>query len=107
LGEWDRLTLAETIVDPDEATPETLVCARSAREEEMQVLRTLLGTLTARERRLLTLLFGLGGTPVHSYSAAGRLMGCCKERIRQLKERALARLRAAACEHMQQEGAQP
>ncbi len=96
LGEWDTLSLAETIVDQNEETPERLVCAKEERAEERQALSRLLGTLTERERLLVVLLFGLGGTPVHSYSEAGRVLGCCKERVRQLKERALAKLRAAA-----------
>jgi RNA polymerase primary sigma factor len=103
-GEWGMLPFADLIADPDEETPEALVCAQMEQHEQQETLRLLLADLTEREREAISLLYGLNGTPAQSYSQAGRRMGCCKERIRQLKARALAKLRAAACVQAEPKG---
>lgn len=94
VGEWENLKLSETIVDEGAPDPETIVCAALDQQERVRLVRTLLTGLTAREREAISLLFGLDGTPVPlSYNEVGRRMGCCKERVRQLREQALAKLR--------------
>jgi RNA polymerase primary sigma factor len=103
-GEWGALPFADLITDPDEETPEVRVCAQMEQQEQQDTLRALLADLTKREREAISLLYGLNGTPAQSYSQAGRRMGCCKERIRQLKARALAKLRAAACVQAEPKG---
>ena len=103
-GQWDTLMLAETIVDEDEETPEALVCAEDDQREAEGLVQRLLDCLTEREREAITLLFGLGCTPVTSYDEAGHRMGCSKQRIGQLKVRALSKLCEVARQE-QQEGA--
>jgi RNA polymerase primary sigma factor len=52
-----------------------------------------LGTLPAREARILRLYFGLGGLGEHTLEEIGDLFGITRERVRQLRDRALRRLR--------------
>ncbi len=57
-------------------------------------LAALIGLLKPRERVVLQLRFGLGGGESHSLSEVSRRLDVSKERIRQIQEAALAKLRA-------------
>jgi len=52
-----------------------------------------LGTLPPREARILRLYFGIGGLGEHTLDEIGGLFGVTRERVRQLRDRALRRLR--------------
>ena len=52
-----------------------------------------LGTLPPREARVLRLYFGIGGLGEHTLDEIGTLFGVTRERVRQLRDRALKRLR--------------
>jgi RNA polymerase sigma factor (sigma-70 family) len=52
--------------------------------------------LSPRERSILTLRFGLGGTRAHTLPELAGVLGVTRERVRQLEARALAKLRAGA-----------
>ena len=52
-----------------------------------------LGTLTEREARVLRLYFGLGETEPLTLEQIGERFGITRERVRQIKEKALLRLR--------------
>jgi RNA polymerase primary sigma factor len=56
----------------------------------------LMEGLRPRERQVIALRFGLGGQPRLSLSQVGRLLEVSKERVRQIQDRALAKLRDAA-----------
>jgi RNA polymerase primary sigma factor len=76
----------QAIVDPHgDATG-----AVDARES----LGELMEFLLPREKRVLYLRFGLEGQAPHSLSQAGQRLGVSKERIRQIEEKALEKLRA-------------
>jgi RNA polymerase primary sigma factor len=62
-------------------------------------LRNLIETLDAREQLVLELRFGLKGNPRHSLVQVGRILGVSKERVRQLQDRALRKLRDAHAHH--------
>jgi len=57
-------------------------------------LRDLLSNLSDRERAILRARYGLDGDPESLRAIAGRLGVSC-ERVRQLENRALGKLRAA------------
>jgi len=72
---------------PDDETYET---ALSHTVEEA------LGTLKEREAKILRLYFGLDGQEPMTLEEIGSLLGITRERVRQIKEKALLRLRHAS-----------
>jgi RNA polymerase primary sigma factor len=56
-------------------------------------IEAALGTLPARDARVLRLYFGLDDGNSRTLEEIGRMMGVTRERIRQLRDRALTRLR--------------
>lgn len=65
-------------------------------EDRATVLRQALGTLTPREAKILSLYYGLMGEERSTLDAIGRKIGLSRERVRQIKERALRKLRFAS-----------
>jgi RNA polymerase primary sigma factor len=90
LSEDDGRTLGETLpLESDREDAESTVLERSRRED----LDRVLACLPPREAEILRLYFGMSQqTPLTLEQIGGR-MGLTRERIRQLKERALGRLR--------------
>ena len=67
------------------------------RTEEVDMDETvgrLLGELRPREQQVLSLRFGLSGEPRLSLSQVGKVLEVSKERVRQIQDRALEKLRA-------------
>ncbi len=64
-----------------------------------ETIARLFESLRPREQQVLGLRFGLGGTSRLSLSQVGKELGISKERVRQIQDRALQKLRAAAEEH--------
>lgn len=63
------------------------------RRERRHALETSLAFLPEREERVLRLFFGLDGSAPRTLARIGREMGVSRERVRQIKDRALDRLR--------------
>jgi RNA polymerase primary sigma factor len=74
----------ETMPDPDDATSKLLL-----REQ----MRTILGSLNHRERRVLEMRFGLRDGQGHTLEEVGLAFGVTRERIRQIEAKALRKLR--------------
>ncbi|MBA2462535.1 MAG: sigma-70 family RNA polymerase sigma factor [Actinobacteria bacterium] len=72
---------------PDELAEETM------RKES---LRAILGTLSHRERRVLELRYGIDGEQPRTLDEVGRTFNVTRERIRQIENQALKKLRALA-----------
>jgi RNA polymerase primary sigma factor len=72
---------------PDELAEEVL------RTEE---LKKILGTLSERERRVLELRYGLNGEQPRTLDEVGRTFQVTRERIRQIENQSLKKLRALA-----------
>ena len=86
----DGRTVGDTIADPKEAAKaDSRLMARSRTED----LRTALDKLPSREAEIVSLYFGLGSEAAMTLEQIGQRFGLTRERIRQLKERALGRLR--------------
>ena len=88
VSESDSRSIGETIPDRS-AGPEEPLWDRSRRED----LDRCLDRLPGREAEILRLYFGLGDTEPLTLEEIGQRLDLTRERIRQLKERALARLR--------------
>ncbi len=58
-----------------------------------QDVEELLHTLTSREERILRMRYGLGGTKRHTLKQVGKKFGLTRERIRQIEQEALRKLR--------------
>lgn len=86
-GEGNRLI--DVIRDPNEITPESVFDPNSEIKEQV---RRLLHILDDREKVIIEKYYGLNGFEV-SLEDLGEEFKCTKERIRQIKDKALKRLR--------------
>jgi len=90
-------TLAECLEDEASLAPETRLVQHDESRARHEQLRALLTCLTARERTVLVLYYGLdGSSEPRTYASVGRDLGICRERVRQLHARALAKLRTCS-----------
>ncbi len=64
-----------------------------------ETIGKLIGSLRPREQEVLSLRFGLGGKSRLSLSQVGKVLEVSKERVRQIQDRALEKLRVLAVEH--------
>ncbi len=88
-GESDAASLAELI--EDQAAIEPLAAAAEA--ERCAQVEDLLASLTARERRVIKLRFGLADGRPHTLAEVGREFGVSREWIRKIELKTLAKLR--------------
>jgi RNA polymerase primary sigma factor len=86
--EEDAPELGDFIPDPKPSP-----AAQSTQNSLKEQVRSVLNDLPAREALVLTRLYGLNGRPAESLNTVGKEMGVSRERIRQIGERALSRLR--------------
>ena len=93
--EDDERSLLNILADPHQASPDTEVLSASARAQ----LESVLVNLDERELRIIRLYFGLDGHEALTLEQIGSLIGVTRERVRQLKERALSRLRHPSRHH--------
>jgi RNA polymerase primary sigma factor len=76
--------IAEEQGDPEEAAMERFLTEQ---------INTALSSLTPRDAKVLRLYFGLNGDREHTLEEIGGMLGVTRERVRQLRDRALKRLR--------------
>ncbi|MBF0407974.1 MAG: sigma-70 family RNA polymerase sigma factor [Candidatus Riflebacteria bacterium] len=92
VGTKEDSSLENFIRDSDAASPEEAVIDSLLRE---QINKTLEG-LSEKERFVITLRFGLDDGIPRSLEEIGRIMSVTRERVRQVEEKALKKLRAQA-----------
>ncbi|WP_437736767.1 sigma-70 family RNA polymerase sigma factor [Sorangium sp. So ce1335] len=73
----------------EEAAPDELLVHRRLHTQ----VRSLLESLTPREREVLRLRFGLDGEQTHTLAEIGGMFSVSRERVRQIEENALSKLR--------------
>jgi RNA polymerase primary sigma factor len=83
-------SVMNALADEAQDAPDVDVIESSAKDH----LRSILRCLDERERYIISLYFGLDGSEALTLEKIGVLMNLTRERIRQLKERALGKLRA-------------
>jgi RNA polymerase sigma factor (sigma-70 family) len=81
--------LGELVGEDDAPGPEDLAVEGATMEAVVKAVQGL----GEQEQRVLELRFGLDGAGARSLRAAGDVMGVSAERVRQIEQRALARLR--------------
>lgn len=89
IGDEENRPRADLVADKESELPEEA----AARQLLVESISFLLGSLPAREARIIRLRFGLEDGSNHSMSQIGQLMGYSRERIRQLQHAALSKLR--------------
>ncbi|MGH2994882.1 MAG: sigma-70 family RNA polymerase sigma factor [Gaiellaceae bacterium] len=86
-SEFGHFLADENIALPDEAAETTL---------RKETLRRILDTLSARERRVLELRYGLDGQHPRTLDEVGRTFNVTRERVRQIENQSLKKLQALA-----------
>jgi RNA polymerase primary sigma factor len=81
--------LVDTLPNQYDPEPDADVMDESLREEVNHILKTL----TERESRILKLYFGLDGEKAHTLEEVGMKFRLTRERVRQIKEKAIGKLR--------------
>jgi RNA polymerase primary sigma factor len=66
------------------------------RQDLLAQLQQLLEVLTPRERRIIMLRFGLGGEAEHTLEEIGKQFDLSRERIRQIEQAAMEKLRGGS-----------
>jgi RNA polymerase primary sigma factor len=86
-SEFGHFLTDENVPLPDEAAEVTM---------RAETLKKILGTLSHRERRVLELRYGLDGEHPRTLDEVGRTFNVTRERIRQIENQSLKKLRALA-----------
>ena len=89
IGDSEDSQLVERFITEEAAEPELEVESRLLTE----AVTDALSTLDARDAKVLRLYFGLEGEREHTLEEIGNMLGVTRERIRQLRDRALRRLK--------------
>ena len=89
LSEEEENTLGDIIEDVRERGPSELTEQHLLREE----IRKVLNQLTLRERQVIELRFGLVDDHDHTLEEVGKKLKVTRERVRQIEERAIRKLR--------------
>ena len=89
IDEDSKLTLEEVLSNPSNEEPLSIL-EHIKRVEE---IASWLDTLTTDERRVITLRFGIDGDDPQTLEKIGKIFGVTRERIRQIEQKALNKLR--------------
>lgn len=88
-GEDGDLSFGDTLHDDSHLTPEDEMMRNSVES----MLKNMLATLDQREQQIIKLYFGLDGNDTHTLEEIGERLSLTRERVRQIKERCLERLK--------------
>ncbi len=95
-----HLSLDRPVYDGSDKTFQDMMAAKDAEAPEDALMEDslrnsvleMLSTLDTREKTIISLFFGLSTNRRHTLAEIGRTMGISRERVRQLKNRAIGRL---------------
>ncbi len=90
IGESDSASIMDVIEDTHTEAPDAHTQAKSRND----YVRDLLEKIPEQEREVLGLYFGIGHHQALNLEEIGEVIGLSKERVRQIKEKGLASLRA-------------
>jgi RNA polymerase primary sigma factor len=89
VGAEDSTTISEHVADTNAAGP----FDELAKSNDNELVREVLATLDQRESRILAMRFGLDDGQPKTLEAVGERLGVTRERIRQIQEQALEKMR--------------
>lgn len=89
IGDENGSTFGEIVGDERTRTPAEELADEQLRAQAERLVRYL----PYREREILKYRFGLGGAPIETLEDVGKRFGITRERVRQLQNAALAKLR--------------
>jgi RNA polymerase primary sigma factor len=89
VGDEEDSTLSDFIPDDKSVTPSQ----QAARALLRDLIREIMVDLTERERKILTMRFGLEDGVSHTLEEVGKVSGVTRERIRQIEAKALEKIR--------------
>jgi RNA polymerase primary sigma factor len=92
VGDEEESEFGHFITDETQPLPEEVAEVNMRKES----LTRILGTLSVRERRVLELRYGLDGRHPRTLDEVGRTFNVTRERIRQIENQCLKKLRALA-----------
>ena len=92
MGEEENPSLEEILKDTQETSPEKLLHESKLKDE----VRMAMDKLAPREKRVLSLRYGLKNEKLHTLEDVGKILGLSRERVRQIETRALERLHRTA-----------
>ncbi len=84
-----RIVLLDVLASDENPLPDTKLMSDSLRSE----IERALSTLTERESEVIKLYFGFGGDHSLTLEEIGEQFHLTRERVRQIKEKAIRRLR--------------
>ncbi|MFZ1633561.1 MAG: sigma-70 family RNA polymerase sigma factor, partial [Chitinophagales bacterium] len=90
-GEGEDGSMADVLADVGEDTPDHSLITESLKNE----ISTALKVLSEREAEVVAAFFGINGFPMMSVDEIAQKFNLSRERVRQIKERAIRRLRKA------------
>ena len=97
-GDDSDITMLDTLHSDNETNPDLKIMSESLSKEIM----TNLNMLAPRERMVLASYFGLDGEQQLNLEEIGERFDLTRERVRQIKERAIRRLRRSRNKHLLQ-----
>ncbi|HZC28237.1 MAG TPA: sigma-70 family RNA polymerase sigma factor [Gaiellaceae bacterium] len=92
VGDEDESEFGHFLTDENQELPDEAAEVMMRKE----TLRKILGTLSSRERAVLELRYGLDGQHPRTLDEVGRTFNVTRERIRQIENQSLKKLRALA-----------
>ena len=81
--------VGDFIADNEKNTPDQML----GDFESVDRLQTLVENLRDREKQVLTMRFGLNGSPQMTLEEVGESLGCTRERVRQIQNKAIRKLK--------------
>jgi RNA polymerase primary sigma factor len=95
IGTDEPQRISEVVADANAAAP----FDRLVRENDTELVQAVLATLTPRENKILAMRFGLDDGQPKTLEEIGERLGVTRERIRQIQEEALQKMRVKISEH--------
>ncbi len=85
----DDMTFIDTVIPEDNYDADRIVVS----ESESAAIKRSLSVLNEKERKIITYYFGLDSNKSYSLEEIGNMMDMTRERVRQVKDKALKKLR--------------